>query len=97
MQKYEKSAGIQLIRLIYSMKRSRKRENRVVDGEKSRGEATRTPDSYVPNVVRYQLRYTPKNGYRKEKACNESYRRFICFCRGTRIRTWDPLLPKQVR
>lgn len=24
-----------------------------------RGEATRTPDPYVPNVVRYQLRYTP--------------------------------------
>ncbi len=25
----------------------------------SRGEATRTPDLYVPNVARYQLRYTP--------------------------------------
>lgn len=24
-----------------------------------RGEATRTPDPHVPNVVRYQLRYTP--------------------------------------
>ena len=22
---------------------------------------------------------------------------FFSFCRGTRIRTWDPLLPKQVR
>ena len=26
---------------------------------KSRDEATRTPDPYVPNVVRYQLRYIP--------------------------------------
>ena len=25
----------------------------------SRNEATRTPDPYVPNVVRYQLRYIP--------------------------------------
>ncbi len=25
----------------------------------SRKEATRTPDPYVPNVVRYQLRYFP--------------------------------------
>ena len=25
-----------------------------------RDEATRTPDPYVPNVVRYQLRYIPK-------------------------------------
>ena len=26
---------------------------------KCRNEATRTPDPYVPNVVRYQLRYIP--------------------------------------
>ena len=26
-----------------------------------REEATRTPDPYVPNVVRYQLRYFPNN------------------------------------
>lgn len=26
----------------------------------SRGDQTRTGDPYVPNVVRYQLRYTPK-------------------------------------
>ena len=26
---------------------------------KRRNEATRTPDPYVPNVVRYQLRYIP--------------------------------------
>ena len=29
------------------------------DLECSRDEATRTPDPYVPNVVRYQLRYIP--------------------------------------
>lgn len=28
-----------------------------------RGEATRTPDLYVPNVARYQLRYTPLNRF----------------------------------
>ena len=28
----------------------------------SRKEATRTPDPYVPNVVRYQLRYFPISG-----------------------------------
>ena len=28
-------------------------------GFSSRKEATRTPDPYVPNVVRYQLRYFP--------------------------------------
>ncbi len=27
--------------------------------EIGRDEATRTPDPYVPNVVRYQLRYIP--------------------------------------
>ena len=27
--------------------------------EMCRNEATRTPDPYVPNVVRYQLRYIP--------------------------------------
>ena len=27
-----------------------------------RDEATRTPDPYVPNVVRYQLRYIPIQG-----------------------------------
>ena len=30
-----------------------------------RDEATRTPDPYVPNVVRYQLRYIPKKEKRK--------------------------------
>ena len=28
-----------------------------------RDEAIRTPDPYVPNVVRYQLRYIPINPY----------------------------------
>ena len=31
----------------------------MLQGFKSRDEATRTPDPYVPNVVRYQLRYIP--------------------------------------
>ena len=30
-----------------------------VSGDFGRDEATRTPDPYVPNVVRYQLRYIP--------------------------------------
>jgi hypothetical protein len=29
-------------------------------GEQCRGDVTRTHDPHVPNVVRYQLRYTPK-------------------------------------
>ena len=35
----------------------------------SRDEATRTPDPYVPNVVRYQLRYIPifKNRLRVQR------------------------------
>ncbi len=32
-----------------------------------RNEATRTPDPYVPNVVRYQLRYIPINVVRRCK------------------------------
>ena len=32
---------------------------RVLFGYRCRDEATRTPDPYVPNVVRYQLRYIP--------------------------------------
>ena len=35
-----------------------------------RDEATRTPDPYVPNVVRYQLRYIPiasKSGCKGKK------------------------------
>ena len=37
-------------------------KNRLFKGGSSnfgRDEATRTPDPYVPNVVRYQLRYIP--------------------------------------
>ncbi len=32
-----------------------------------RDEATRTPDPYVPNVVRYQLRYIPICGCKGSK------------------------------
>ena len=32
-----------------------------------RDEATRTPDPYVPNVVRYQLRYIPIFGNRVQR------------------------------
>ena len=32
-----------------------------------RDEATRTPDPYVPNVVRYQLRYIPIFGNRLQR------------------------------
>ena len=34
-----------------------------------RDEATRTPDPYVPNVVRYQLRYIPIPGDLLKIAC----------------------------
>ncbi len=37
----------------------------------SRDEATRTPDPYVPNVVRYQLRYIP--------FANQLYRTMVIF------------------
>ena len=39
-----------------------------------RDEATRTPDPYVPNVVRYQLRYIPMPiaGDFQEIACKGS-------------------------
>ncbi len=39
------------------------------------------------------LRYTPNNLLNFYHFGNDS----IFCCRGTRIRTWDPLLPKQVR
>ena len=35
----------------------------------SRDEATRTPDPYVPNVVRYQLRYIPIARKRVQRYC----------------------------
>ena len=37
----------------------KKRQARNSPAAQSRDEATRTPDPYVPNVVRYQLRYIP--------------------------------------
>ena len=40
--------------------RKRKSDNRIAPIVTfGRDEATRTPDPYVPNVVRYQLRYIP--------------------------------------
>ena len=33
-----------------------------------RDEATRTPDPYVPNVVRYQLRYIPIGAFNVSKS-----------------------------
>ena len=38
----------------------------------SRDEATRTPDPYVPNVVRYQLRYIPIDFRLHEIGCKGS-------------------------
>ena len=37
-----------------------------------RDEATRTPDPYVPNVVRYQLRYIPIDFRMHEIGCKGS-------------------------
>ena len=44
-----------------------------------RDEATRTPDPYVPNVVRYQLRYIPICGakIRFFFICNEEMLFFL--------------------
>ena len=46
----------------------------LVGMRRGRDEATRTPDPYVPNVVRYQLRYIPKpfTGDSFEIACKGS-------------------------
>ena len=38
-----------------------------------RKEATRTPDPYVPNVVRYQLRYFPKTMNLAVTDCKSTY------------------------
>ena len=40
-----------------------------------RDEATRTPDPYVPNVVRYQLRYIPKPTISRKRV--QSYNFFV--------------------
>ena len=37
----------------------KKEQQKVSIAPLGRDEATRTPDPYVPNVVRYQLRYIP--------------------------------------
>ena len=36
-----------------------------------RDEATRTPDPYVPNVVRYQLRYIPLSNHQTDRKYTE--------------------------
>ena len=36
-----------------------RRKQMILFPSRCRDEATRTPDPYVPNVVRYQLRYIP--------------------------------------
>ena len=43
---------------------------------------------YIPNIGHIRL----ISVYEKRSYCYDLYR-----CRDTRIRTWDPLLPKQVR
>ena len=40
-------------------KEKKRRQVKVSIAVFCRDEATRTPDPYVPNVVRYQLRYIP--------------------------------------
>ena len=51
-----------------------------------RDEATRTPDPYVPNVVRYQLRYIPIFGNRMQRYAVflkyvQKTKVFFAFCR----------------
>ena len=45
-----------------------------------RDEATRTPDPYVPNVVRYQLRYIP-NGMLIPHLIHKALQSYIFFLR----------------
>ena len=42
-----------------------------------RKEATRTPDPYVPNVVRYQLRYFPNAGAKVVQAERKNKKKVI--------------------
>ena len=44
-----------------------------------RKEATRTPDPYVPNVVRYQLRYFPNAGAKVVQAERKNKKNAIFF------------------
>ena len=50
----------------------KKRQARNSPAAQSRDEATRTPDPYVPNVVRYQLRYIPICVCKGKKKKNET-------------------------
>ena len=45
--------------LPYPSKAKKQATNEMLRLSLCREEATRTPDPYVPNVVRYQLRYFP--------------------------------------
>ena len=47
-----------------------------------RDEATRTPDPYVPNVVRYQLRYIPLRGFGVKRL--QRYGNFLKYVHKTR-------------
>ena len=51
----------------------------------SRDEATRTPDPYVPNVVRYQLRYIPI-----DSDCSKSAAKVVLFCELSKF-LWEKL------
>ena len=44
-----------------------------------REEVTRTPDPYVPNVVRYQLRYFSKCRAFLDYFCKQKFSRSTCF------------------
>ena len=46
--------------MLFPIKKSNAADvSAALDFLQRRNEATRTPDPYVPNVVRYQLRYIP--------------------------------------
>ena len=62
--KQERSAQDYALIFKHLQRCKRKRDNRkcsfvAFPFTRCRNEATRTPDPYVPNVVRYQLRYIP--------------------------------------
>ena len=55
----------------------------------SRNEATRTPDPYVPNVVRYQLRYIPIEFLKSDAKVDDFSHNGNFFCRKfCKIKKW---------
>ena len=60
-QAYEIAACIDVPWRVYTNnnRNGTKKETRSASLSDSRGEKTRTSGLYVPNVARYQLRYTP--------------------------------------